>query len=57
MLDDNETTPLLNRFTNAANMVLERRVKNAPVERDEQRWLAGWLVRTNSYLPPSHSGK
>lgn len=57
MLDDNATKPLLNRFTTAANTVLERRVHNAPAERNETRWLAGWHVRVNSYLPPTQSGK
>jgi hypothetical protein len=36
-------------FARAAAAVLKRRVKNAPSARNEQRWLAGWLKRVNSY--------
>ena len=36
-------------FARAAAVVLKRRVHNAPPERNEQRWLAGWLKRVNSY--------
>jgi hypothetical protein len=57
MLNDELSAPLLERFTLAAGSVLERRVKNAPIDRNENRWLAGWLVRINSYLPPTHSGQ
>jgi hypothetical protein len=36
-------------FSRAATVVLKRRVSNAPPARNEQRWLAGWLKRVNSY--------
>lgn len=36
-------------FAAAAAKVLERRVRNAPSERREQRWLSGWLRRVDSY--------
>jgi hypothetical protein len=36
-------------FARAAKVVLTRRVKNAPAERHETRWLTGWLRRVNSY--------
>jgi hypothetical protein len=36
-------------FAAAAARVLERRVRNAPPERREQRWLAGWLRRIDTY--------
>ena len=36
-------------FAEAAARVLERRVRNAPPERREQRWLPGWLRRVDSY--------
>jgi hypothetical protein len=36
-------------FSRAATVVLKRRVANAPPARNEQRWLAGWLKRVNSY--------
>ena len=41
----------LDDFVAAATRVLERRVANAPSERNEQRWLAGWRNRLQSYLP------
>jgi hypothetical protein len=36
-------------FARAAKVVLTRRVKNAPADRHESRWLTGWLRRVNSY--------
>ncbi len=36
-------------FAEAAARVLERRVRNAPAGRREQRWLRGWLHRVDSY--------
>ncbi len=36
-------------FAQAAREVLERRVRNSPPERGEQRWLAGWRNRVASY--------
>ena len=36
-------------FADAAATVLERRVRNAPPGRREQRWLQGWLRRVDSY--------
>ncbi len=41
----------LDNFVAAATRVLERRVANAPVERREQRWIAGWKNRLLTYLP------
>ena len=41
----------LEDFVAAATRVLERRVANAPSERREQRWIAGWTNRLNTYLP------
>jgi hypothetical protein len=39
----------LQEFATAADLVLTRRVANAPVERNEQRWLPGWRVRLKTY--------
>jgi len=39
----------VSEFSRAAGAVLKRRVSNAPPARNEQRWLAGWLKRVNSY--------
>jgi hypothetical protein len=36
-------------FSRGATAVLKRRVQNSPPARNEQRWLAGWLKRVNSY--------
>ncbi len=41
----------LENFVASAEIVLQRRVDNAPVERNEQRWLAGWVNRLQTYLP------
>jgi hypothetical protein len=37
-------------FVRAAKTILTRRVANSPPERNEQRWLSGWLTRLDSYL-------
>ena len=37
------------QFAEAAKRVLSRRVANAPPERKEQRWLAGWHNRCDGY--------
>ncbi|MGA0805998.1 MAG: hypothetical protein ACO3PV_05720 [Pseudohongiellaceae bacterium] len=42
---------LLEDFVHSAEAMLARRVANAPPERDEQRWLAGWNRRLGTYLP------
>ncbi|MCH9739744.1 MAG: hypothetical protein K0U38_02730, partial [Epsilonproteobacteria bacterium] len=39
----------LQEFSRAANAVLKRRIQNSPAEKNEQRWLNGWTVRTNTY--------
>lgn len=39
----------LHEFAGAAMRVLERRVRNAPHGQNEQRWLAGWSNRVNTY--------
>ncbi|PWQ93486.1 hypothetical protein [Leucothrix arctica] len=39
----------LKAFATAADIVLTHRVANAPVERNEQRWLPGWRVRLKTY--------
>lgn len=38
-------------FVAAAEFVLERRVRNAPAARNEQRWMEGWRNRARGYLP------
>lgn len=39
-------------FSRAAIRVLERRVRNAPAERNEGRWMAGWRNRCLTYAQP-----
>jgi hypothetical protein len=41
----------LEDFVAAAKAVLIQRVQNASPERDEARWLPGWLNRLDTYLP------
>ena len=36
-------------FSNSAKFVLERRVKNSDPEKNEKKWLAGWLNRCDTY--------
>lgn len=43
----------IDAFVASATAVLQRRVANAPPERNEQRWLQGWINRLQSYLPPA----
>lgn len=40
-------------FVISARQVLEQRVANAPLHRQEHRWLKGWLARINSYTRSS----
>lgn len=39
-------------FSATAKQVLSRRVRNAPAERNESRWLKGWQNRCDGYLRP-----
>lgn len=40
----------LQEFADAAKFMLERRVKNSPPERNEQRWIPGWFKRIDTYV-------
>ena len=40
-------------FSNSAAAMLRRRVQNSPPERNEARWLPGWLNRVRSYAENS----
>lgn len=42
----------LHAFADAAMQVLNRRVQNAPSGSGEERWLAGWSRRVNTYRVP-----
>lgn len=39
----------LEEFVRAAKEILTERVSNAPFERNEQKWLKGWLTRVETY--------
>ena len=39
----------MEEFGRSAEKVLEERVKRAPAERGEGRWLAGWKGRVRAY--------
>ena len=39
----------LREFVRAAGTILERRVRNSPVGKNEGRWLKGWKKRLGSY--------
>lgn len=39
----------VNDFADSAERVLRQRVANSPPERNERRWLAGWLNRISTY--------
>ncbi len=43
----------LRDFVEAAKYVLTLRVQNSPPERNEGKWLSGWLNRLDTYLLPS----
>jgi hypothetical protein len=42
-------TDAVEEFSRSAAEVLTRRVRNAPPERKESRWLPGWINRVNNY--------
>ena len=41
---------IVSDFVISAKEVLTQRVNNSPLERNEQRWLKGWLNRIDTYL-------
>lgn len=49
LLNGDPRLPLLQQFSQSAANVLRRRVALSPPERQEQRWLAGWLKRVDGY--------
>jgi len=42
----------LQEFARSAQMILERRIQNAPLIKNEKRWLLGWTKRINGYRTP-----
>lgn len=49
MAEDKSKLSPVTKFINGAKFVLNRRVENSPVERNEKKWLQGWLNRVDSY--------
>ena len=43
-------TPSIQAFVETAKQLLRARVKNAPHQQQEERWLPGWLSRVDRYL-------
>ncbi len=50
MKDDEQELNPVEEFVKEAQKILTERVNNAPVGRQEQKWLLGWQNRVNSYL-------
>lgn len=48
-MSGNDAGSAASEFANSAERVLRERVRNAPPERHEERWLAGWLNRIATY--------
>jgi len=48
-MDESKGGEAAKAFAESAAAVLERRVRNAPPERHEERWLAGWKSRVRAY--------
>ena len=44
-----DESPAVEFFASSAVRVLAQRVKNSPPERDEAKWLVGWVRRVESY--------
>jgi hypothetical protein len=50
MKSGSDSTDSLREFVGVAKKILEERVANSPLERNERRWLPGWQNRVESYL-------
>ena len=50
MTQDGSDRETVKNFAASAKRVLTNRVRNAPPERNEARWLPGWLSRINTYV-------
>lgn len=49
---DKHDTKIVEKFADAAKKLIIQRVKNSPPARNEQKFLAGWLNRINTYTQP-----
>jgi hypothetical protein len=52
MQDEHTAPDATSEFARSADNVLTERVRNSPGDRNEQRWLAGWRNRINTYINP-----
>jgi hypothetical protein len=50
MSEDSSGREAVKNFAESAKRVLTKRVRNSPPERNESRWLPGWLNRINTYV-------
>lgn len=50
MKDKTSGQSAVKSFAESARAVLKNRVRNSPPERNEARWLPGWLKRVDTYL-------
>ncbi len=50
MKDDASGAAAAKSFAESARTVLKNRVHNSPAERNEARWLPGWLKRVDTYV-------
>lgn len=57
MADVQSPDQALAEFVRSARQVLATRVDNAPPERNETRWLAGWHNRLATYLPDNSGAR
>jgi len=49
MRSDKEAPDAIKEFAETAKKIISERVKNSPQERNEQKWLPGWIKRIESY--------
>jgi hypothetical protein len=50
MTNDSTGRATVKSFTDSAKTVLKNRVRNSPPERNESKWLPGWLKRVDTYV-------
>jgi hypothetical protein len=50
MTQDRTGPASVRNFADSAKAVLKNRVRNSPPERNEARWLPGWLKRVDTYV-------
>jgi len=50
MINDTTGRAAVKSFADSAKTVLKNRVRNSPPERNEAKWLPGWLKRVDTYV-------